>query len=134
MTPGNPQPDDRAVFQPGTLADVFTELGAFFMRTGKLLHQLQDDPDDQTIQAALDALRTIRDMFDGGQILRRQILGVRNLLIGALVQATPKTHTLGLIAGAAGITDSMVTRIAREYGAAPRARRSRRPRPALAMR
>ncbi len=91
-----------------------------------LLHRLTDDPGDEDIQEAIDFLRRVREMLDNEKQAFANVRGMRNQVVAAIVSARP-TMKMAFIAEAAGINDSLASRVARDKGAAPRSHRPARP-------
>ncbi|MEV8636865.1 hypothetical protein AB0395_35005 [Streptosporangium sp. NPDC051023] len=103
---------------PPARARALTDLIEVLTGSDNLIARLQEDPTDEAVDLALDALRKLCR----GQSFPRQ---TRDELITALAD-NARTLNLDVIGKAAGVSDAMVSRIAVNGGAAPRTYRPRR--------
>jgi hypothetical protein len=110
---------------PALLCAAYDEIRAFLTGVQGLLLELQNDPEEAAIERALRTLALLREGLETGAALRQDARNLRDALVGHLAQAAPSL-TMKIIADAAGYNDSYASRVARQYGAQPRAKRASR--------
>lgn len=92
-----------------------------------LLYRLQDDPDDETVDEALNYLRALRGMLDKEKATFQLARRLRGVIVSTLTTNRPEMK-MATIATAAGFNSSMASKVAKKFGAAPRTHRPSRQR------
>lgn len=108
------------------LTPVLKEIENLAALAQRAILELQDDPDDATIERAMVVLTAIRDVVDGWQMMTRLGCKLRDVLVAELSTSAPGLK-MAAIAQAAGYNDSMAARVANRQGAGRRPRTGQQP-------
>lgn len=111
--------DNRA---HGGACEFMAELEEFLAHVRGILLDLQNEPDEATVEAALKALERIRNTMDQAKMFRSTAMVLRDKLIAHVAEGAPSL-TMQTIAQAGGVGDSYASRVTRAYGAARRAKK-----------